>query len=204
MDLPAPLRFNQVIQSGEDDSQLQFAVKRYPEVMAHHKGKENRTRWFAMLGHIESNRHRNCRDTSAFNSALHERDRLVSYRSSGTQKSGLCSVRYDRIGNVFGQCLFKVLRVHLVADKRKEVWREFTNQALRSQLLQTFDRKNHVQISEGASCWILDLMNFQIRYAQRGRHSPEAEIADWMDHIERHRSPWLNTCRTDKGQPRLR
>ena len=121
MDVPALLRFHQVIQSGDDDPPLQFTVKGNAEVMAHHKGNENRARRFAVLSDIASHRHRNCGDTSVFNSALHERDGLMSYRSSGTQQRSLCPVCFDCVGNVFRQCKFKALRIHLVADKRKEV-----------------------------------------------------------------------------------
>ena len=124
-----------MIECRTNDAPLKFAVKRHTEVMTHHERHKDRSRWLAMLRHVESNRDRNCRNTSSLNSALHERDGLVSYRSSRTQKRRISAVGHYRVGDVFGQCSFKALRVHLIADERKEVRRETADHALRHQFL---------------------------------------------------------------------
>ena len=117
MNFAALLRVHQVIQSGKDDLPLELAVKRHTEMMAHHKRNEHGARWFAVSSYIASNGQRDCGNSSAFNSALHERDGLVSYRSSRTQQGSFCPIGYDRIGDVFCQGAFKAIRIHLVADK---------------------------------------------------------------------------------------
>ena len=135
MHLTASLCLDEMIEGFADDPALQLAVKRHAEVMTHHKRHKDRSRWLAMLRHVESNRDRNCRNTSSLNGALHERDGLVSYWSSGTQKRRISALGYYRVGDVFGQCSFKALRVHLVADERKEVRRETADNAFRRQFL---------------------------------------------------------------------
>lgn len=106
-----------------NDPPLQFAMKGYTKVMAHHKRKENRSWRFAVLGYVKSHAQRDCRNPSAFNSALNQRDGLMSYWSSRTQQHGIGSIRDHGIGNVFCQSSLERGRIHLIADEGKEVWR---------------------------------------------------------------------------------
>lgn len=107
-------------------------MKGYTKVMAHHKRKENYSWRFAMFGDVKSNAQRNRRNSSAFNSALDQRDGLVSYRSSRTQQRGVCAIRDHCRGYVFCQSLLEGRRVHLITDEGKEIWREYTDYALAS------------------------------------------------------------------------
>jgi len=92
MDIPASFCFAQMIQRGENDSALQLAMEGYTKVMAHHKRKKYRTWWFAVLSDIERDRHRDRGNPLFFDSALHRRDGLVSYRSSRAQQHRLCAI----------------------------------------------------------------------------------------------------------------
>src|SRR5712691_6312914 len=183
-----------MIQSSDDDSSLQFTVKRYTKVMAHHKRQEHRTRRFTVLGNVQGDRKGNCRDSFFFDSALNQRDRLMSYRSSGTQQCCLGALRHHRVSNVFGKRPLEGRRVHLIADERKQIWRKFTDYAFLRQFLQAFDGKDHVQILERACGRVLDLVNLQFGYCRCRRHSSETEIPYWMDHVKRHRAFGLNTA----------
>src|SRR5882724_5247218 len=70
-----------MIQSGDDDSSLQFTVKRYTKVMAHHKRQEHRTRRFTVLGNVQGDRKRNSRDSFFFDSALNHEVRFGDHRA---------------------------------------------------------------------------------------------------------------------------
>ncbi len=120
-----------MVQRGADDSALQFPVKGYTKLMAHHKRKEDRTWWFAVLSNVQGDCHRDRGDSFFFDSTLHERDGLMSYRSSRAQQDGLCAIRRNGIGKIFGQCPLKAFRIHLITDERKQVGRKFTDYALR-------------------------------------------------------------------------
>src|SRR5260370_5294953 len=182
-----------MIQSGDDDSSLQFTVKRYTKVMAHHKRQEHRTRRFTVLGHVQGDRKRNCRDYFLFESELNQLDRLMSYRSSGTQQCWLGALRHHRVSDVFGKRPFEGQRVHLIADERKQIWRKFTDYAFLRQFLQAFDGKDHVQILERARGRVLDLVNLQFGCCRSRRHWSETEIPYCVDHTKTHRALRSNT-----------
>ena len=91
-----------MVQRGADYSALQLAVEGYTKVMPHHKRKEYRARRFAMLGDIDGDRQRDCGNSSFFNSALNQRDGLMSYRSSRTKQDRLRPIRGHRIPKVLG------------------------------------------------------------------------------------------------------
>src|SRR6266850_2007651 len=129
-----------MIQSSDDDSSLQFTVKRYTKVMAHHKRQEHRTRRFTVLGNVQGDRKRNCRDSFFFDSALNQRDRLMSYRSSGAQKCCLGALRHHRVSDVFGKRPLEGRWVHLIADERKQIWRKLTDYAFLRQFLQALGK----------------------------------------------------------------
>src|SRR5258705_12571290 len=135
-----------MIQSSDDDSSLQFTVKRYTKVMAHHKTQEHRARRFTVLGNVQGDRKRNCRDSFFFDSALNQRDRLMSYRSSGTQKRCLGALSHHRVSDVFCKRPLEGRRVHLIADERKQIWCKLTDYPLLRQFLQALEGENHVQI----------------------------------------------------------
>ena len=94
-------------------------MKGYTKVMAHHKWEEYSAWWFAVCGDVKSNRQRNGRNTSAFNSALNQRDGLMSYWSSRTQQRGIGSIRDHGFRNVFCESSLERGRIHLIADEGK-------------------------------------------------------------------------------------
>ena len=146
MDLATALRAHQMIQCGDNDSPLQITVKRYTKVMAHHKGKENCARWFTVLGNVKGDGKRNCWDSFLFDSALNQRDGLMSYRSSGTQQCCLGAVRYHGVGDIFGKRPLEGRRIHLIPDERKKIWRESADYAFGRQFLQALDGKYYIEI----------------------------------------------------------
>src|SRR5258707_6675563 len=139
-----------MIQSSDDDSSLEFRVKRHTKVMAHHKRQEHRTWRFTVLGNVQGDRKTNCRDSFFFDSALNQRDRLMSYRSSGTQQCCLGALRHHRVSDVFGKRPLEGRRDHLLADERKQIWRKLTDYAFLRQFLQALAGKEHLQILQRA------------------------------------------------------
>jgi hypothetical protein len=49
----------------------------------------------------------------------------MANRSGGCHQDDTRFFRFDRVGDVFGECFFKAFRVYIVADKRVENFREF-------------------------------------------------------------------------------
>ncbi len=76
-------------------------MKRYTEVMPHHKRKEHCPWWLAVFSNVQSDRQRNSWDAFLFDSALNQRDGLMSYGSSGTEQRCLGAILHYRFGYVF-------------------------------------------------------------------------------------------------------
>ncbi len=81
VDLPALLRQGEAVQSFEDDAALKVAVKGHAEMVPHHERQEDRSWRLEVLGDVTGDRDGNRGDAPSLDGALHERDRLVSYRS---------------------------------------------------------------------------------------------------------------------------
>jgi len=92
-----------MVERFEDDSPLKLAVERHSEVMTHHERDEHGARRLDVKRHVERDADGNCRDTSSFDGALHERDALVADRSSGREQHCVRAVGFDRPGDLFGQ-----------------------------------------------------------------------------------------------------
>ncbi len=110
-------------------------MKGHAKVMAHHERHENRPRRLGLLGDVTGRGDRYSRNTAPLNSALHERDRLMSYWSSRAEERRVGTIRDNRIRDLFCQGPFQSLRVHVVADEGDEMRRQAANHAFRRQLL---------------------------------------------------------------------
>ena len=115
-----------MIESLEDDLALEFAVVGHAEVVPHHEGHEHRARRLTVLCDVQSDGDGNCGNTSVFNSALHERDRLVSYRSSGSEQRDIGTICHNSLRNILSERALQSLRVHVVTDEGEEVRRQTT------------------------------------------------------------------------------
>jgi len=119
-----------VIQGFQKDPSLKFVVVRHAEVVPHPEGHEDGAGRLRLLRHIQSNRDRNGRYASAFNGALHERDRLVSYRSRRAQQGDVRALGNHCFSDLFRQRALQSLGVHVIADEREEVWCQSADHAV--------------------------------------------------------------------------
>ncbi len=99
-------------------------MKRYTEMMSHHKRQKDCAGRFDVFGNVERDAQRYGRNSSFFNDALHERDALMADRSRRSKQHDVRFFRFDRIGNIFGERFFQSFRIHIVADKRVKILRQ--------------------------------------------------------------------------------
>jgi hypothetical protein len=116
-----------MIECLEDDPPLQLTVERDAEVVPHHEGDEDGARRLTMLRHVERYGDGYGGDASSLDGALHERDGLMSYRSSGREQRDISVGARDGFRYVLGQGALQPLRVHVVADEGEEVRRQPPN-----------------------------------------------------------------------------
>ena len=100
--MAALLRGRELIQCRKNDPSLKLTMKRHTKMMAHHKWDKDCSRRLHVFRDVTRHGDRYGWNTSPFNSALHERDRLMSYWSGETQEGSICAIGYDSISNVFG------------------------------------------------------------------------------------------------------
>lgn len=100
---------------------LQLSMERHAKMVAHHERHKESPGRFYPLGDIEGNRDRNCRDAALFDSALNQRDGLMSYWSCWSQQDNIGVLALNRLGDVFRKSLLQSFRVHVVANERVEI-----------------------------------------------------------------------------------
>lgn len=100
---------------------LQFSMERHSKMVAHHERHKESPGRFHPLGDIEGDRDRNCRDTALFDSALNQRDGLMSYWSRGGQQGNIGVLALNRLGDIFRKCLLQFFRIHVVANEGEEI-----------------------------------------------------------------------------------
>ncbi len=130
MDIAALLSGREPIEGSEDDVSLEIAVKGHAKMMAHHERDEHGPGWLCVLRDVTRYADGYRWNSSSLNSALHERDRLMSYWSSRAQQYGLGTISDDGIGNLFRQGPLQPLRIHVVANEREQVRRQPTDQVV--------------------------------------------------------------------------
>ena len=78
----------------------------------------------------------------------------MANRSGGREQRNFRAFRFDRFGDCLGKSFFEHFGIHIVADKRKEIRREAADDFFLCQFLESFNRKNYIQIFFRADSWI--------------------------------------------------
>ena len=116
------LRRLQQIESLQQHTLLQVAVKRDAKVVAHGPRKKNCARRLDLFRHISSDGNRDGGYTASLNRTLDQSDGLMADRSSGDQQGDIGFLFHrNRVGDPVRDRALKLLRIHVVTDEAEEI-----------------------------------------------------------------------------------
>lgn len=126
------MRRLQQIESFQQHTLLQIAVKRDSKVMAHGPRQKNSTRCFDLFRHISSDGNRDRGYTSRLNRTLDQSDGLMADRSSGDQQGDIGFLFHpNRVGDPVCDRALEPLRIHVVTDEAEEILGQGAEHTLR-------------------------------------------------------------------------
>lgn len=105
------------------------------KVVPHHEGQEYRARGLGVLRDVAGDAGGDRGNSSFFQGALHERDRLMTDGSGRGGERDVCTFFGNGVGDVLGECPLQPFGVHVVADERVEILRQSTNYSFSRQFL---------------------------------------------------------------------